>query len=60
MKDFAPGRWIVYERVPDYWGDKLPVNIGQNNFAEMRFDYFRDSTVLGLRRVKTSTQCAWP
>jgi microcin C transport system substrate-binding protein len=45
IKDFAPGRYIVYERVPNYWADDLNVNIGHNNFAELRFDYFRDTTV---------------
>ena len=45
IKEFTPGRTIVYERVKDYWGRDLNVNIGRNNFDEMRFDYFRDSTV---------------
>ncbi|HYA06998.1 MAG TPA: extracellular solute-binding protein [Xanthobacteraceae bacterium] len=45
IKDFSPGRTIVYERVGDYWGAKLNVNIGRNNFDELRFEYFRDSTV---------------
>ena len=45
IKDFVPGRSIVYERVPDYWGAKLNVNIGRDNFAEQRYEYFRDSTV---------------
>jgi microcin C transport system substrate-binding protein len=46
VKAFAPGRWISYERVPDYWAAKLPARIGVHNFDEMRFDYYRDSTVL--------------
>ena len=46
VKDFAPGRWISYERVPDYWAAKLPTRVGLYNFDEQRFDYFRDSTVL--------------
>jgi len=45
IKEFVPGRSIVYERVADYWGSKLPVNVGQNNFNELRYEYFRDSTV---------------
>lgn len=45
IKDFTPGRTIVYERVPDYWGGALAVNIGRDNFNELRFEYFRDSTV---------------
>ncbi len=45
IKDFVAGRTVVYERVPDYWGANLPVNIGRDNFNELRFEYFRDSTV---------------
>ena len=45
IKSFEPGRTIVYERMPDYWGRDLPVNVGSFNFAELRFDYFRDSDV---------------
>ena len=45
IKDFSPGRNITYERVKDYWGKDLNVNVGINNFDEIRFDYFRDSTV---------------
>lgn len=45
VKEFTPGRNIVYERVPDYWGAKLNVNIGRDNFAEQSFEYFRDPTV---------------
>ena len=32
IKDFAPGRTIVYEKVADYWGKDLNVTIGSNNF----------------------------
>jgi microcin C transport system substrate-binding protein len=45
VKSFEPGRQIVYERVKDYWGDKLPVNVGRNNFDEIEIDYYRDDTV---------------
>ena len=45
IKEFSPGRTIVYERVPDYWGRNLNVNIGRDNFDALRFEYFRDSTV---------------
>ena len=45
VKSFVPGRSIVYERVKDYWGKDLNVNIGRDNFEELRFEYFRDSTV---------------
>ena len=43
---FDAGRSATYERVADYWGRDLPVNLGRNNFGTMRYEYFRDSTVL--------------
>lgn len=45
VKEFVPGRTIVYERVKDYWGKDVNVNVGRDNFEEIRFEYFRDSTV---------------
>jgi microcin C transport system substrate-binding protein len=45
LKDFAPGRSIAYEKVSDYWGKDLNLNIGTNNFDQIRYEYFRDSTV---------------
>ncbi|MHB2166661.1 extracellular solute-binding protein [Alsobacter sp. R-9] len=46
LKGFDAQRNAVYERVPDYWGKSIPVRVGTNNFDEMRFEYYRDSTVL--------------
>ena len=40
-----PGRSITYRRVKDYWGARLPVNVGRDNFDTLRFDYYRDTTV---------------
>jgi microcin C transport system substrate-binding protein len=45
IKEFVAGRTVVYERVKDHWGKDLNVNIGRNNFDEIRYEYFRDSTV---------------
>ncbi len=45
IRDFVAGRSVVLERVKDYWGRDLNVNIGRNNFDEQRFEYFRDTTV---------------
>ncbi len=45
VKEFIPGRSIVYERVPNHWASKLNVNVGKNNFDEIRYEYFRDTTV---------------
>ena len=45
LKDFVPGRTLVYEKVADYWGKDVNVAIGTRNFQTLRFEYFRDSTV---------------
>jgi microcin C transport system substrate-binding protein len=45
IKDFTAGRSIVYERVQDYWGKDVNVNIGVDNFDQIRYEYFRDTTV---------------
>jgi microcin C transport system substrate-binding protein len=42
---FEQGRYIEFERVPDYWAKDLPVNVGQNNFDRLRYEYYRDRTV---------------
>ena len=38
-------RFLLYERVPDYWGRDLGINRGRNNFDRIRYDYYRDATV---------------
>lgn len=40
-----PGRQIVYERVPDYWGKDLLIARGQYNFDRVVQDYYRDDSV---------------
>ncbi|WP_210332691.1 extracellular solute-binding protein [Methylosinus sp. H3A] len=40
-----PGRYISFQRVPDYWAKDLPVNVGQANFDVIRFEYFADRNV---------------
>lgn len=42
---FEQGRFIEFERVADYWAKDLPVNVGQNNFDRIRYEYFRDRIV---------------
>jgi microcin C transport system substrate-binding protein len=42
---FETGRFIEFERVPDYWAKDLPVMVGMNNFDRVRYEYFRDRTV---------------
>ncbi|WP_181708000.1 extracellular solute-binding protein [Chthonobacter rhizosphaerae] len=39
------GRSVTYERVPDYWGADLMVNVGTNNFDRLSYEYYRDLTV---------------
>jgi microcin C transport system substrate-binding protein len=51
---FEQGRYIAYERVPDYWGKDLPVNAGQNNFKLIRYDYFGERAV-GFEAFKAGT-----
>ena len=43
--EVIPGRSITYERVADYWGRNLPVNVGSNNFDHVSYQYFRDFDV---------------
>jgi microcin C transport system substrate-binding protein len=45
IKEFVAARSVKLERVNDYWGANLPVRVGQNNFDEMRFEFFRDNLV---------------
>jgi microcin C transport system substrate-binding protein len=45
IKEFVPGRMVVYGRVKDYWANGLNINIGRDNFDEIRYEYFRDPTV---------------
>ena len=40
-----PNRSISYRLVADYWAKDLPVNVGRENFAVVRYDYYRDSSV---------------
>jgi microcin C transport system substrate-binding protein len=42
---FEPGRFIEYDRVRDWWGEGLPVTVGQDNFDTVRVEFFRDRDV---------------
>ncbi|WP_321448754.1 extracellular solute-binding protein [uncultured Cohaesibacter sp.] len=46
VKDFSPGKYVEYERVDDYWGKDLNINVGENNFDMVRYEFFRDNTVM--------------
>ena len=43
---FEAGRYTIVERVEDYWGHHVAVNVGIDNFDKMRTDYYRDRTVV--------------
>ena len=43
---FEAGRFVTYERVKDAWANDLNVNVGQNNFDELKYDLYRDETVM--------------
>ena len=54
IKDFSPGHNIVYERVNDYWGKDLNINVGRGNFDEVRYEYFRDA-IVAIEAFKANT-----
>jgi microcin C transport system substrate-binding protein len=38
----SAGRFIEYERVPNYWGAELPVSQGFSNFDVIRVEFYRE------------------
>ncbi len=44
-QQYQPGRYIVYERDPNYWGKDLPIQQGQYNFDRIRYEFYFDNTV---------------
>jgi microcin C transport system substrate-binding protein len=57
IKAFIASRSVVLERVADYWGKELPVAVGQDNFDELHFEFFRDDTV--GREAFKADQLGW-
>ncbi len=57
IKEFDAGRSLVLERVADYWGKDFPHDIGQNNFDQIRYEFFRDDTV--AREAFKADQLDW-
>ena len=45
IANFVSGQTINYERVPNWWGENVPSQKGENNF-DMTFVYYRDQNVL--------------
>ncbi|HWA48446.1 MAG TPA: extracellular solute-binding protein [Dongiaceae bacterium] len=42
---FDMGRSYTMERVPDYWGKDLPINIGTNNYDQTRVTFSQDPEI---------------
>lgn len=53
-----PGRRIVYARIKDYWAANLPVMRGLNNFDEVVYETYRDSTA-GFEAFKADKVDIW-
>ena len=43
--EVKPGAFIRLKRVEDYWGKDLPVNLGQDNFDEITYEFYLDMNV---------------
>ena len=46
ISEVDPGHKLVFERVEDYWGRDLNVNVGQHNFDRIAVHYFFDMNVM--------------
>ena len=46
VRDYDLGRNVTYERVNNYWGTDIPVNRGRYNYDLIKYDYFRDESVM--------------
>ena len=42
---YSMGRSVTMQRVENYWGRNLPINIGRDNIDTIRFDYYRDPLI---------------
>lgn len=45
ISEIQPGRRLVFERVKNWWGEKLPVNRGKYNFDRVEVEFYRDSNI---------------
>ncbi len=45
LDKYAPSKYLVFKRNPDYWAKDLPSRKGFFNFDEVRYDYYQDTTV---------------
>jgi microcin C transport system substrate-binding protein len=45
ITNFELGRSVTFTRDPNWWAADMPTGRGTNNFDQVRYEYFRDSTV---------------
>ncbi len=45
IDSFESPRYVVYRRDPNYWGWKVPVKVGRDNYDVIRYDYYKDPNV---------------
>ena len=51
IKELKAGKYIIYERVKNYWAKELNINRGRHNFDLIKYSYYRDANIaiLGLK-----------
>ncbi|MEY3219600.1 MAG: hypothetical protein RIT27_957 [Pseudomonadota bacterium] len=45
IEHYDLGKTIIYKRNPNYWGKDLNVNKGMYNFEQVRYKYYKDTTI---------------
>ena len=45
VKNFLPGQYVIYELVQDYWAKNKKTKKGLNNFATIKYQFYRDQTI---------------
>ena len=45
LERFSPSKFLIFKKNNNYWGKDLPSRKGFFNFAEVRYDYYQDTTV---------------
>ena len=54
-----PGHSLTLQHVADYWARDLPVNRGRYNFGTIRYDWYRDTSVLYEAFMAGDTDLRW-
>lgn len=45
IKDVKAGKYVIYERVKEYWARELNINKGRYNFDDIKYVYYRDANI---------------